>query len=71
MGDWKAVRFGSRGPLELYNLNDDIAEKNNAAAAQPALVRKIEQFLKTARTDSPDFPVREPSEAVSRRPAEP
>lgn len=64
MGDWKAMRFGSRGPLELYNLRDDTAEKNNMAAAQPAIVGKIEQFLKTARSDSPDFPVRERSDAI-------
>ena len=66
MGDWKAVRFGRRAPLELYNLKDDLGEKNNVAAARPAIVRKIEQFLSAARTDSAEFPIREPSGAVSR-----
>jgi arylsulfatase A-like enzyme len=57
MGDWKAVRFGRTQPVELYNLQSDLAESNNVAAANPEVVRHIEQILATARTDSPDWPV--------------
>ncbi|UCD57521.1 MAG: arylsulfatase, partial [Candidatus Hydrogenedentota bacterium] len=52
MGDWKAVRFGANGKLELYNLKEDIGEKNDVAKNHPDIVAKIESYLKTARTDS-------------------
>ena len=57
MGDWKAVRFGRPLPVELYNLQSDLGERNNVAAAHPDIVRRIEQILATARTDSPEWPV--------------
>lgn len=52
MGDWKAVRHGLNQPLELYNLKDDLYEKNDIAAQKPDVVKKIENYLKTARTES-------------------
>jgi arylsulfatase A-like enzyme len=59
MGDWKAIRLNSRSPLELYDIVHDPSEATNVAADHPQVVAKIEAFLKTARTESPDFPVRE------------
>jgi arylsulfatase A-like enzyme len=52
MGDWKAVRFGAEGELELYNLKEDIGEKHNLAGRYPDVIAKIEDYLKTARTKS-------------------
>lgn len=52
MGDWKAVRFGVQGKLELFNLKDDIGEKRDVAGQYPEIVAKIEDYLKTARTKS-------------------
>jgi len=52
MGKWKAVRFGAKGKLELYNLEDDIGEKRNVAGRNPQIVADIEDYLKTARTKS-------------------
>jgi len=60
-GDWKAVRLALGQPLELYNLKTDIGETNNVAAAHPDVVAKIETYLKTARTDSPRWPLTAPS----------
>jgi len=54
---WKGVRHGLDGTLELYNLTDDIGETKNVAAGTPEIVEKITGYMKTARTDSPDFPV--------------
>jgi arylsulfatase A-like enzyme len=51
MGDWKAVRHSSDVAFELYNLQDDIGEKNNVAADNPAIIAKIEKYIATARTD--------------------
>ena len=50
MGDWKAVRPKPGVPLELYDLSRDEAETTDVSAANPAIVAKIESYLKTART---------------------
>lgn len=55
--NWKGVRTGLTGPLELYDLTSDVGETTNIAAAQPDVVRQLEQLLATARTDSPYWPV--------------
>lgn len=52
MGKWKAVRFGTKEPLELYDLSMDIHEDKNVAAAHPEIIAKIENYLKSARTVS-------------------
>jgi arylsulfatase A-like enzyme len=67
MGDWKAVRLKLGDPLELYDLKQDVSEKNNVAAAHPEVVAKMEAFLKEARTESRDWPLR-PAEKQPRRP---
>lgn len=42
-GDWKLVRKENEKEdlLELYNLSDDIAEKNNMSASKPDLVSEL------------------------------
>ena len=57
-GDWKAIRSKLGAPLELYNLRDDLGEEHNVAAQHPDVVARIEAYLRTARTESPDWPVR-------------
>lgn len=57
MGEWKAVRPGVGKPLELYNLKTDLGEKKNVAEDNPKVVGQIEEYLKTARTDSGQWPV--------------
>ncbi len=59
MGDWKAVRLGTKLPIELYNLKTDLGEKNNVAAAHPEVVQRFEEFLRTARTESELWPITE------------
>jgi arylsulfatase A len=51
MGDWKAVRPKPNGPLELYNLKQDIAETKDVAAGNPKVMARIEEYLKTARVE--------------------
>jgi arylsulfatase A-like enzyme len=59
-GQWKGIRLAPNTPLELYDLSKDIGEKNNVAKNNPEVVAKIEAYLKTARTESKDWPIREP-----------
>jgi arylsulfatase A-like enzyme len=58
MGDWKAVRPGLGQPLELYNLVDDLGENQDVAKQNPEIVARIEGYLRTARTDSPHWPIK-------------
>ena len=55
-GRWKGIRAGGPdAPIALYDTENDIAEKINVAAEQPDIAEKISAYLKTARTDSPDW----------------
>jgi arylsulfatase A-like enzyme len=56
MGAWKAVRVAKDKPLELFNLDTDVGEQHDVAARQPAVVEKIEAYLKTARVESARWP---------------
>ena len=52
MGRWKAVRFGAKGKLELYDLKNDIGETRDVAGRHPQIAAKIGAYLQTARTKS-------------------
>ncbi|MBZ0257983.1 arylsulfatase, partial [bacterium] len=41
MGKWKGIRLGKNGQILLYDLENDIGEKNDVAAKHPDTVRKI------------------------------
>ena len=58
MGDWKAVRLRKDAPIELYNLRTDPAERHDVAAANPAVVKKLDAYLASARTDNPQWPIK-------------
>jgi arylsulfatase A-like enzyme len=58
MGDWKAVRLAPNQPVQLYQLSKDPGEATNVAAAHPEIVARIEAHLRTARVESPDWPLR-------------
>jgi arylsulfatase A-like enzyme len=55
-GNWKAVRTGSRGSLELYDLKNDAGETRDVAAAHPEVVADFTRYLATARVPSPHWP---------------
>jgi arylsulfatase A-like enzyme len=58
MGDWKAVRKSPDSPLELYDLKNDLGEQNDVAVKHSEVVKKIEDYLKTARTESELWPTK-------------
>ena len=64
-GRWKGIRNESRAaPLELYDLRADVAETQDIASRHPEIIGKMEAHLKTAREDSPNWPLRDARSAV-------
>ena len=59
-GEWKLVRYNVFEPenttTELYNLKTDIGEQNNVAELHPEVVKELLELMKTARTETIDFP---------------
>ncbi len=59
-GRWKGIRERSlSAPVALYDLREDIGERTNVAARHPDIAARIDAYLKTARSDSPDWKPRE------------
>lgn len=56
MGEWKGIRFGTKEPVELYNLADDPGETRNVAPDNPGVVDKITTVMDTSRTETPFWP---------------
>ncbi|HYT92097.1 MAG TPA: sulfatase, partial [Gemmataceae bacterium] len=50
-GDWKLMEFYEDGRLELYNLKDDLGEKNNLAAKMPEKARELRGKLAAWRQE--------------------
>ena len=48
-GNWKLLEFFDDGHLELYNLKDDIGEKNNLADKMPRKTKELHQLLQQWR----------------------
>ncbi len=55
-GNWKGVRFGLEGAVQLYDLSSDIKESHDVAAAHPDVVKKIEGYMKAAHVESALWP---------------
>ena len=58
MGPWKAVRLKKDAPLEIYNLDADPFEAHDVGTTHPGVVNTIEHYLRTARTETPLWPVK-------------
>ena len=56
-GRWKGIRRGAPdAPVALYDQLSDAAETNDVARQNPEIAQKIGGYLKTARSDSADWP---------------
>lgn len=58
-GRWKAIRSQRPdAPLALYDLSSDIAERHDVASDHPDLVARLDAYLRSARSESADWPIR-------------
>ena len=58
MERWKGVkRSANQDRVELFDLPNDIGEAKDVSDSHPDIVKRMEQIMKDARTDSVDFPV--------------
>ncbi|MBN2315611.1 MAG: arylsulfatase [Sedimentisphaerales bacterium] len=53
MDRWKAVK--TKGKIELFDLQEDISEKNDVARQQPDIVAKMSRIMEEAHKDSGFF----------------
>jgi len=61
VGDWKAVRqkmSGGNLDIELYNLAEDVGEKNDVSSAHPAIVARLASLMEQEHTPSQLFPLK-------------
>jgi hypothetical protein len=52
-GDWKLLMDPDGGRLELYNLSDDVSEKNNVATLHAEIVQRLKATLHGWYTELP------------------
>jgi arylsulfatase A-like enzyme len=58
-GRWKGIRERDpNAPIALYDLQTDIAEQTDVAKKYSEVATKIGAYLKTARSESSDWPIR-------------
>jgi arylsulfatase A-like enzyme len=55
--NWKAVKAPHTKPLELFDLSSDIGEEHDVAAAHPEIVAKFNKYIRTARSNTSDWPI--------------
>jgi len=53
MGKWKGIRIGgTKEPIELYDLSQDIGETNNVADDHPEIIKRMDELMRKARENS-------------------
>lgn len=57
IGDWKGVKNGPDGAIELYDLANDLSETKDVAGQHPDVVTRIANAMNEAYVPSPDYPI--------------
>jgi len=55
--NWKAIRHGARGPIQLFDLDTDIGEEQNVATSHPTVVKHVAEIMETAPVPSARYPI--------------
>lgn len=56
-GDWKGIRLNPDKPIALYNLKEDLSEKNNLAKDYPEIAEEMEQIFINAHVENKNWPM--------------
>lgn len=56
LDDWKGIRLGTDSPIHLYDLKNDITEKQNVAESHPEIVKKMKRIMETEHESNPYWP---------------
>ena len=59
VGRWKGIRRHPDAPLQLFDLENDIGENEDLAAARPEIVAELERTIEAVRVESARFPLRQ------------
>jgi arylsulfatase A-like enzyme len=59
LGNWKGIRLGKQGKIQLYNLENDIAEEKDLADFYPEIVGKMDEIMQNAVVPNPFYPIGE------------
>jgi len=57
IGRWKGIRLGRKSKVHIYDLENDIGEKNDIASQHPEVVKKIEGIMKKAVKPNDRYPI--------------
>ncbi len=52
LGDWKLIQYFENNDIELYNLKDDIGEKNNLTESNSDKTKELLEILENWRTET-------------------
>ncbi len=67
-GHWKAIRLKTlSAPIELYDLNSNLAENPDVAAQHPALVARAAKIFQTGRYDNEHWKISEPAAKAKKK----
>jgi len=58
LGDWKGIRRPDAEAIELYHLGRDLGETTDVASSEPDVASRIDEIMRTGRTESELFPLR-------------
>ena len=55
--DWKGIRLGQDGAIQLYDLATDLGEKHDVAAQHPEVVERMARIMQSTPTPSDRYPI--------------
>lgn len=55
--NWKGIRLGRTGTIQLYSLSEDIGEEHNVATSHPDVVERIAEIMASAPSPSDRYPI--------------
>lgn len=57
LDDWKGIRHGVNGSIQLYDLNNDLGEKNDVASEFPEVVKSITRIMDSAAVPNSHYSI--------------